>query len=219
MYLGLRGDLASSTLDEHGRTLRYLKEYFGDDQVIGKITPLRARQFISWYRQREHRGKTLSAATANKLIRECRRIFREAVDCQLLRGNPFATIPQEKVGQAAWHLISVEEFGQLLESCPSLRWRGMITLGYCCGLGLGEVLHLTWSDIDFEKGLLRIARKRSGADGPEWTPKDKDMRLLPLPATARSARPGITISRSVLTSWVKPGRLSRLSCRIEGDHE
>jgi len=97
MYLGLRGDLASSTLDEHGRALRYLREHFGDDQLIGKITPLRARQFVSWYRQREHRGKTLSAATANKLIRECRRIFREAVDCQLLRYNPFASIAQEKL--------------------------------------------------------------------------------------------------------------------------
>jgi integrase len=42
------------------------------------------------------------------------------------------------------------------------------------------LLNLTWSDIDFESGKLRVVRKRPVAGKLEWTPKDKDMRVLPL---------------------------------------
>jgi integrase len=42
-------------------------------------------------------------------------------------------------------------------------------------------LNLTWSDIDFESGRLRVVRKRAMVGKAEWTPKDKDMRVLHMP--------------------------------------
>jgi integrase/recombinase XerC len=57
----------------------------------------------------------------------------------------------------------------------------MITLGYCCGLRLGEVLNLTWPDVDFEHGRVRVVRKVVSERQYAWTPKDKEMRVLPLP--------------------------------------
>jgi integrase len=49
----------------------------------------------------------------------------------------------------------------------------MIALGYCCGLRLGEVLNLTWSDVDFERSQVRVARKDAAKQRVAWTPKDK----------------------------------------------
>jgi integrase len=49
---------------------------------------------------------------------------------------------------------------------------------------LGEVLNLTWRDIDFAEGRLRVVAKRGEADMLDWSPKDKDMRILPVPAPA-----------------------------------
>lgn len=60
----------------------------------------------------------------------------------------------------------------------------MITLGYCCGLRLGEVLNATWSDVDFERHQLRVVRKNASDRIVAWTPKDKDKRILPLPNEA-----------------------------------
>lgn len=57
----------------------------------------------------------------------------------------------------------------------------MIALGYCCGLPLGEVLNLTWSGVDFERDGLRVVRKCALGRRAAWTPKDKDMRVVPLP--------------------------------------
>lgn len=162
----------------------YLAEHFGKQHLISSIKPLDARQFVGWYRERKFRDRTPAAATVNKLIRECRRIFREAVDCQLLRSNPFDGIRQEKVGEIAWQYVSSAHFRALIGACSSLKWRGMITLAYCCGLRLGEVLHLTWADVDFERRLVRVVRKPAGGVAEAWSPKDKDMRIVPLPDEA-----------------------------------
>ncbi|MFH1107754.1 MAG: tyrosine-type recombinase/integrase [Planctomycetota bacterium] len=179
MYLGIRGDLTSRSRSEHERTLEFLKDHFGNRRLLGKITPLEARRFVAWYRQRKHRDRSPATATVNKLVRECRRIFREAVECSLIRENPFHQIRQERVGQAPWHYVSPEEFRKLTAASPSLRWRGMITLAYCCGLRISEILNLTWADVDFERSHLRVIAKRGSEGRAAWTPKDKDARVVP----------------------------------------
>ncbi len=186
MYLDLRGDLAPRTRVEYERTLRFLCEFLGRRMIVSKITSLDARRFVAWYRERKHRGRTPAPATVNKVLRECKRIFREAVACSLIRENPFREMRQEKIGQRAWQYVSPAGCRKLIEASPSLRWRGMITLGYCCGLRLGEVLNLTWSDVDFERSEVRVVRKNASEHRAAWTPKDKDMRALPLPTLAVS---------------------------------
>ena len=128
--------------------------------------------------------KPIAPATANKVLRECRRIFREAVDCNLIRHNPFDRIKQERVSDPPWHHVTPEEYQRLIAAAPSLRWQGMIALAYCCGLRVGEVLNLTWREIDFAEGRLRVVAKRGEADVLDWSPKDKAKRILPVPAPA-----------------------------------
>lgn len=182
MYLALRADLTDRTRQEHARTLKCLKERIGPGRLVRKITPIDARRFVSWYRRRKVGGRCISPATANKVLRECRRIFREAVNCRFIRGNPFGGIRQEKVGEKLWRHVPPEEYRRLIEASPSLRWKGMISLAYCCGLRLSAILNLTWRDIDFEARTLRVARKRGENGTEDWAPKDKDARVVPLPA-------------------------------------
>jgi integrase len=186
VYLDLRGDLAPTTKIEHERTLRFLAEFLGRRMIVSKVTSLDARRFLAWYREREYRGRTPAPATVNRIVRECKRIFREAVVCSLIRENPFGEIRQERTAQRPWHCISPMEYRRLIEASPSLRWRGMITLGYCCGMRLGEVLNLTWPDVDFEQNQVRVVRKNASEHCAAWTPKDKDMRIVPLPDQAVS---------------------------------
>jgi integrase len=184
MYLDLRGDLTPRSRQEHARALQILQDQLGPDRLLGDVRPLDARRLVSWFRHADNGDHTRAPATVNKLIRESRRIFREAIDCEFIRSNPFAGIRQEKVGDAAWHYVTPAEYRQLLEVAPSLRWRGMIALAYCCGLRLGELLNLTWADIDFENARVRVVRKAAKSGVADWTPKDKDMRVIPLPDAA-----------------------------------
>ena len=194
MYLDLRGDLAPMTKVEYARTLRLLNEFLGRRMIVSKITSLDARRFIAWYRERRHRSRTPAPATVNKVLRECKRIFREAVACSLMRENPFHEMRQEKVGQRPWQYISPAACWKLIDASPSLRWRGMIVLGYCCGLRLGEVINLTWSEVDFEKHQLRVVRKTASEFRAGWTPKDKDARTVPLPEVAVSVLAELQLS-------------------------
>ena len=75
MYVELRGDLAPTTMCEQERTLRFLEEHLGAGKIVSKVTPLDARRFVAWYRERDYRGRKPAAATVNKVVRECRRIF------------------------------------------------------------------------------------------------------------------------------------------------
>ena len=184
MYLKLRGDLTPRSKDEHRRSLRLLREFFGGDRRIDRITPLEARRFVSSFRQRPEGSPAPSPATVNKLVRESRRIFREALDCELIRSNPFAGIRQEKVGETGWQFVTPGHFRALIAAAPSVRWRGMITLAYCCGLRLGEIQNLTWGDVDFERQQLRVVRKPGEGDVESWAPKDKDLRVIPIPSDA-----------------------------------
>ncbi len=181
MYMSIRSDLTERSRQEHARTVKLLKERIGKERPVNKITPLDARRFIAWYRERSPKDQPIAPATVNKLLRECRRIFREAVDCRLIRENPFNGIRQEKVSRNEWHHVTPEDYRKLIEAAPSLRWRGIIALAYCCGLRLSEILNLTWPDIDFEKEVVRVVAKRGKAGAEDWMPKDKDMRILPMP--------------------------------------
>jgi integrase len=194
MYVELRGDLAVTTRLEQERTLRFLTEQLGAEKIVSRITPLDARRFIAWYRLREYRGRTPAPATVNRVLRECKRIFREAVSCSVMHENPFAGICQEKVGQRAWHYISPAECRRLTEASPSLRWQGLIVLGYLCGLRIGEALNLTWQDVDFEGNRVRVVRKTESGQRAAWVPKDKDMRIVPLPDPALSVLTELQVS-------------------------
>ena len=183
MYLRVRTDLSERTLQEHKRTVRYLREQLGDHCPLFRVTPLDARRFLAWYRKRTVQETTVASSTVNKVLRECRRFFREAVDCQFIKSNPFDGIRATKVAEVPWHHVSPTEFQALMNATSSIRWHATIALAYCCGLRLGEILNLTWDDLDFKAGTVRVVAKRGEAT-EDWAPKDKDMRVVPLPTPA-----------------------------------
>ncbi len=59
----------------------------------------------------------------------------------------------------------------------------MVTI-YTTGLRLREVINLTWQDIDFESNQLYVTRKKATGFVQAWTPKDHQMRMIPLAAQA-----------------------------------
>lgn len=208
MYMRLRTDLSERSREEHERTIKFLKENLGEQRQLQRVSPLDARAFIAWYRKRKVKGTPVSPATVNKVLRECRRFFREAVDCQFVKSNPFAGMRPTKVGEMPWHHVSPKEFQGLLAATPSLRWQGIVALAYCCGLRISEILNLTWADVDLDARTVRVVAKRA-QEAEDWVPKDKDMRVVPLPSPASVPLMKLRLARKpdqvyVLTMEVGP---------------
>ena len=53
---------------------------------------------------------------------------------------------------------------------------------YGSGLRRGEILNLTWADIDFENQRIHVSSKASSQNLIEWEPKDHENRVVPISA-------------------------------------
>ncbi len=104
----------------------------------------------------------LSTTTVNKYIRTLRRIFNLAIEPRdyLREGqNPFAKIKERKKASKPVTYVSIDEYRALMNTTQQLWWKALISAAYGSGLRYGEILKLTWADIDFENQSIRIAAK------------------------------------------------------------
>lgn len=186
--------------------------------MLSKIRPRHAETFIA-----NCLASGRKAATVNKYIRTLRRVFKLAIEP---RGylqedqNPFAKIKERKKATKAVRYVPVEDYRALMNEAPKLWWRALISVAYGSGLRRGEILNLTWGDIDFENQLVRIIPKVESSETLGWEPKDHEKRIAPiynetcqllvnLQTHSREGHPYIFISPKRL-AWI-------IRCREAGD--
>lgn len=91
--------------------------------------------------------------------------------------------------------MTLEQTRQLFASGLTPWWRAYLTAGILCGLRPGELLGLTWDDVDFGAGLVRVRHCLKAVPGPDGlkvlrleelkTPRSR--RTLTMPAKAAEA--------------------------------
>ena len=177
----MQGNVAPGTLTIHLATLKLLAGYLGAEQLIADIGPRQIEKF------RAGRLRTgIAAGTANRNLKTLKRLFNLAI----LRGylprgsNPCDGIAMLKVGSIRRQVIGPQVFTQIYEHAPDAYWRALLVTIYTTGLRLREVINLTWQDIDFESNRLYVTRKKAAGFVQAWTPKDHQMRMIPLAAQA-----------------------------------
>jgi integrase len=124
-------------------------------------------------------------ATVNKDIRTLKRIFNLAIEPRgyLLPGqNPFAGIKQRRQSRKPVRYITAEEFGRLIGAASTLWWKALLSVAYTTAARIGELLNLTWADVDFGQNRIRVVRKEAAGNHlVGWEPKDHEGRILPVP--------------------------------------
>jgi integrase len=91
--------------------------------------------------------------------------------------------------------MTLEQIRRLFASELPGWWRAYLVTGILCGLRPGELLGLTWDDVDFANGVIRVRhclKRARGADGRlslqlEDLKTDRSKRTLALPAKAAEA--------------------------------
>lgn len=76
--------------------------------------------------------------------------------------------------------LNDEEFIPLLKSTKNPNHKVAFTLGYMAGLRVGEIVHLTKDDIDFENKRIFIRDGKGGKDRVVPLPKGFPKKFLPL---------------------------------------
>ena len=174
-----QGNVAARTLALHLATFESLASFLGWDRPLPTIGPRDIERF------RAGRLSTgIAAGTANKDLTVLKRLFNLAI----LRGylpkgsNPCDGVPKLKIGSVRKDIIRPEAFAGIYNCTADAFWRAFLVTLYTAGLRLREATNLTWCDIDFESYQLHITRKKAVGLVQAWTPKDHQMRMIPLPA-------------------------------------
>ena len=177
----MHGNLAKNTLHLHLTTMEQLADSVGWNRQMGKISVRDIEKF------RAGRLKTgISPSTANKEIKTLRRIFNLAILREYLPkdGNPCSGIPMLRVAPKRPPYVSADDFESMYRFAPDCSWQAFLATIYTTGLRVREAMNLTWQDIDFGEGQLHVTRKSSQGYVQAWTPKDHEMRSIPLPKEA-----------------------------------
>ncbi len=153
--------------DEH--TLKRLLPVFGHF-VLADITT----EMVSDYR--DTRLKSVKPATIYQELSLMRRMFNVARrEWKWLRDNPVADLSfsvGNKNARERW--LSVEEEVLLLSKATNPVWlKPLTTLALHTGMRRGEILNLTWKDVDFIRRVVRVMQSKNG-----------EKRTIPLSQTA-----------------------------------
>jgi integrase/recombinase XerD len=101
------------------------------------------------------------SASSRQQIRCGLRFFYEVT---ARRPQACLAVPVARLPQRLPEILSREEVGSIIEATRTLRERAMLMLAYGGGLRVSEVVHLRWSDLDRDRGLIRIEAGKGKKD-------------------------------------------------------
>lgn len=111
------------------------------------------------------RKKGAMPATINMEIQTLRTTFGLAVKWGLIEKNPVAGVKFVKVDDAKpARFLTADEAAKLLLASPA-RLRDIFAVFLYSGMRKGELLNLTWDDVGFARGVIKIQNK------DWWVPK------------------------------------------------
>lgn len=157
MYLESKANIKPTTRSNYWRYYRVdIKNSFLGGMSINTI---KKAHILKYYKELSDKGLANSTiAIFQKVIRPA---FQLAVDSDMLAKNPADNCLKEyNVKKEVRYALTIEQENELLERCD-LTANGKFLKPLICtilytGLRLGEVLGLTWDDVDFENKTISI---------------------------------------------------------------
>jgi integrase len=105
-------------------------------------------------------------ATVNRYLASLSLVLSYAVkECGWLEINPMLRVSKLKEPRGRDRILSKEECERLLLSCAQSKspyLLPIVTLAISTGMRRGEILQLTWDNVDLEKGLISLKETKSG---------------------------------------------------------
>ena len=160
------GQFLTQWLEGHRRSIRPLTQEKYDSIIRNRLQPELGRvrldqltpfELTAAYDRLLARGLSpQSVLDAHRLLH---RALHDAVRWGLLPRNPCDLVTPPRVHRTPVRTLTAEQVAQLLAACAEDEAVGpLVTVAVLTGLRLGELLGLTWSDIDFARGELSVAR-------------------------------------------------------------
>jgi integrase len=134
-----------------------LAQEFGDTP-LAHITTWRIERW------KAERRREVKPASVNRHLTVLKHMFRMAIQWGLTAENPAAPVKALAVDEGRTRFLSEEEIHSLLEACKRLTefpWLyPLVLLALNTGMRLGELMGLTWENIDMEQRLISVLQTK-----------------------------------------------------------
>lgn len=125
---------------------------FSRDTTVAELT--------EWWRDSVARHQVKTSTMNYRKV--CCQAFTEAVKFRLIPANPFDLVPAPRVKRVkAGRALSPADAKSLIAASQELRLGAAVTLLFCQGWRVSEVLGLAWEDLDLDAGAAQIRRGAS----------------------------------------------------------
>jgi integrase len=175
-YVKARKLTSADTIDYR---MALLREHFGK-RVLAEIRTAYIEDFVASLKtpallaKHQKAARVRKPATINRYLSLLRHMFNWAVGREYIDRTPFrrgnqTLVRQELEDNRRHRRISKEEEQQLFEHAPDYL-RPLLVLALDAGLRRGEMLALTWADIDARPGWLRLRGETTKSGKTRWVP-------------------------------------------------
>ena len=149
-----RHQVRTSTLDSYRK--------FADDIGTHRVIDVGPETLTQWQSKLLDRYAPYTVLNCRKV---CRQAFTEAVKFGLIPANLFDLVKAPRAKRVkAGRAISPADAKALITASQDLRLGAAVTLLFCQGWRVSEVLGLAWEDLDLDAGTAQIRR------GASYTP-------------------------------------------------
>jgi len=173
---GSRDEMNPTTHAHNVRAFKLFEETFRP-RTMADINPERLNQLKGIM---ERAGTGLYAR--ERAIRALKAGMRRMEITDRLPPQRWDIVRNVKLPQGRVVYFKHEEMVKLLKACRKQHWRTIVLLGARCGLRAGEIYHLQWQNVIWDKGLdgsLDISPKK------DWSPKGGKSRIVPMTPEVR----------------------------------
>jgi integrase len=186
-----------------------MKPFF-KDTPIAKITAHDLQRYVKWRRE-----SGVSKITVNRCLQILKRMLNLAIDWGYLGDNPARKVKlfSEK-DNLKERILAGDEETRLLEAAPEYL-RPIVIVALKTGMRRGEILHLRWRAVDFERRVIKVEESKSGK--PRFVDMSPELAEL-----LRRLRVGEPAAEFVFSNprtgrpLVEVGKAFRRACKLAG---
>lgn len=165
-YLPWAKEHKKSWVDDLRYYRKHLEPRFGK-KALDAISPIDIEKMkLDLKKGLNKRGKTYAPATIKHQLVILRRLYNLARKWNLYDGkNPIESVTMPRLNNQKTEFLTDEEVTRLLDTLETWPFKdtvAFIRFAMLTGLRRGEMFKLTWDDVDFERGLIRLQDPKSG---------------------------------------------------------
>ena len=142
-----------------------IKPYLGHIQLQKLTAPMIQKLYRNRMEKAPDGGKTLSPKSIKNLHGVIHKALDKAVQCRYIKYNPADACELPRIEKKEMTVLKDGFLEKFLKEIKGKKYESLFFVDVFTGMREGEILGLTWDNVDFSKGIIRIVKQLKRKQG------------------------------------------------------